>query len=556
MSTASVCKSGAAASFNGCIGTYFMRIFVILIFVLSALEAMCQTNEAVKMPQLDDIEHVEFGSNSMYNWYDAASLKSKLHLFVATTGTYAEKAVPFQYGKFVLKNGRVIHWMANTADSILLMRDEADSAGQLFRIPDLEKKEPPVFEIWYADGGKGYIDINGVPVTSPVFRNIGEYSEGLAPIQVGDKIGYVNERKELVIKPRWQVRGIYTDTAGPFHDGLARVIDGFTTYRVDDFDVRIPKCGYINKKGEYVIAPKYRDGCGDFSDGLAVVATEYDEKTGTKYDRKLGYMDTRGKWAIKPQFALAGPFIDGYAIVQTEVNPKDLYVTWGGTEKRRSRENNERKSLYLIDTTGKKVEGVPDCRWRYNHTGSGYREGLTLVYVDKNRAGFMDEQCKVAFTVPDDVILERRYFTEGLLLVSKIVDGKKLFGYLDKTGKVAIDFRFTSADEFSEGLAGVVFTGKNNLASGQSDSRRMNCYIDRTGTVVISNARDAKPFKNGLALQHLYTWTISERPNARNIYGYMNKQGKYVWLSPRAEDYLDETWIRENYIGPDESLRE
>jgi hypothetical protein len=42
---------------------------------------------------------------------------------------------------------------------------------------------------------------------------------------------------------------------------------------------------------------------------------------------------------------------------------------------------------------------------------------------------------------------------------------------------------------------------------------------------------------------------ISPRPNSRNISGYENDEGKYVWLSPNAENHLDKDWIKENYIG-------
>ena len=116
-----------------------------------------------------------------------------------------------------------------------------------------------------------------------------------------------------------------------------------------------------------------------------------------------------------------------------------------------------------------------------------------------------------------------------------------MFGYLDRTGKAAIDFKFTEAGYFSDGLAGV------RIREGDKDYK---AYINQKGEIVLKDTRDNDPFKNGLALHFLHLWTISERPNARNIYGYMNKQGKYVWLSPRAENYLDKEWIKGNYIGP------
>ncbi len=49
------------------------------------------------------------------------------------------------------------------------------------------------------------------------------------------------------------------------------------------------------------------------------------------------------------------------------------------------------------------------------------------------------------------------------------------------------------------------------------------------------------PFKNGLAFQVLY--------DSPNVFGYMNKQGKYVWISPGAKKYLSAAWLKKYYIG-------
>ena len=49
--------------------------------------------------------------------------------------------------------------------------------------------------------------------------------------------------------------------------------------------------GFIDKRGDVVIEPKYDDACG-FSDGLAAV------KVGKKY----GFIDHTGRMVIEPQF--------------------------------------------------------------------------------------------------------------------------------------------------------------------------------------------------------------------------------------------------------------
>ena len=491
--------------------------------------AMSQLN----LPKPDEVKRIEINNKVMAIWYLPEELQKLLPKFVATEGTYGDKAIPFQYGKFILKNGSEINWMANSEDSILLYEEnESGRKEQLFVLP---KKNNAIFPIWDKDGKTSFVDVNGNPVEIAKNDAVGEFSEGLAPVLVGDKWGYMNEKGAIVIAPRWKIltQG-WKQSVGNFHEGLAAVIEAVSWNVVDDSNYYTYKCGYINTKGEYVIQPKFRQNCGDFSDGLArievdVLGDEYEKEKGW-----IGFIDKKGDWAIKPQFFQASYFSEGYALVQSEAMPKDLYIKMPNSDLVRN--NYERKSLYLIDKKGNKVESVKDCRWRYS-----FREGLALVYDKNFQPFFINGQCQEVFRLSPDIQIDNvRYFTEGLLLVKKEINGKSMFGYLDRTGKVAIDFKFVDADYFSDGLAGVVI---------RDGDKNYNAYINKMGEIVLKNTHGTAPFKNGLAFQYLHTWTISERPNARNIRGYMNKQGKYVWLSPRAEVYLDKDWINANFIG-------
>ena len=79
---------------------------------------------------------------------------------------------------------------------------------------------------YYENGNQGLIDVKGNVLTSPVFKTIGRFNDGLAPASV--------EKKE-------SDDGYYYPT------------------------------GFINKKGEFVITPIFHDA-KEFSDGLAAVA--------------------------------------------------------------------------------------------------------------------------------------------------------------------------------------------------------------------------------------------------------------------------------------------
>ncbi|MFH1230578.1 MAG: WG repeat-containing protein [Planctomycetota bacterium] len=144
-------------------------------------------------------------------------------------------------------------------------------------------------------------------------------------------------------------------------------------------------------------------------------------------------------------------------------------------------------------------------------------------------------------------------FSEGLAWVYTNLDDDG--GYIDKTGKMVIKVDCVVAGDFSEGLAWVEIdnkygyidrTGKiviepqfddahssySNFSEGLAGVtiRGNSCYIDKTGKIIInlkSNMR-CSPFSGGLA-----------KVETRGLYrqlagrigkiGYIDKTGKYVW---------------------------
>jgi hypothetical protein len=95
-------------------------------------------------------------------------------------------------------------------------------------------------------------------------------------------------------------------------------------------------------------------------------------------------------------------------------------------------------------------------------------------------------------------------FSEGLLAVDRTEEpvlcssfGQCRIGYIDKTGKMVIEPKFSAAKNFSEGLAPVALFGDHE---GHSPVFGSWVYIDKTGKIVISTEfRDAKSFSEGLA---------------------------------------------------------
>ncbi len=91
-------------------------------------------DKSLNLPKPEDVARIEISNTNAIDWYKPEELLSLLPDFVAVEGTYLSKQ-PFQYGTFVLKNGKKIKWMASGRDSILLYDG---SREQLFKIPRFE----------------------------------------------------------------------------------------------------------------------------------------------------------------------------------------------------------------------------------------------------------------------------------------------------------------------------------------------------------------------------------------------------------------------------------
>jgi len=334
-----------------------------------------------------------------------------------------------------------------------------------------------------------------------------------------------------------------------FHEGLAVVCNRETDLY-----------GFIDKKGNEVIPCQYRYISCDFNDGVAIVTKDNDQefiidKTGkeiAKYDYGYhqgfkegllafgttneesgmdmeGYLDTNGKVVIAPTYEMGycnGPFITDFS---------------EGLCKRYDREANK---SFFIDKTGKKVfeckgsaedfhEGLASVardlsdkedEWKlrtgfidkkgaevipfiFNRTGQ-FCDGLCWAETD-DAIGFINREGK--FVITGDyktIILEEGMecgesplcptFSEGLAWVSN-KDGK--FGYIDKTGKVVVPFRYEPWVEDDMFLQGPCYNFHGGLARVWDKNTQKYGYIDKTGKEVFPCRFDeAEDISEGIAV--------------------------------------------------------
>jgi len=343
------------------------------------------------------------------------------------------------------------------------------------------------------------------------------FSDGLAVAgkrvpNTNGRWGFIDETGKYVIDAKFVM-------VKPFSEGLAAVVfkESENAYRTT---------GFIDQRGRIVIPPQFSgEGVSErgFSEGLAAVKVYKDKKD------QWGYIDKSGKTVIEFQFAAAGPFSQGRAMVGIAEPSWSIDYKWG-----------------FIDTEGRWI-----AKPQYKSAGE-FSEGLAPVLLN-DKVGFIDLQGEIAITPKFDpdggggCVLNGRVgpsrFSEGLAAVQlKGREWGKEWGFIDRHGNWVIQPAFACAAPFSEGLALI------GVRDEQGAWRYG--YIDKTGAVVIKpQFSNAHSFAGKLALvtigmtqeQALVKAMESGKPEAevekelenfKQKYAYIDRTGKVVWQTP------------------------
>ncbi len=131
-----------------------------------------------------------------------------------------------------------------------------------------------------------YINKSGVLVTNGSFEMAGSFSEGLAPVRVGESWGFINKRGVLEIEAQFE-------EAWPFSEGRARIRKDLLM-------------GYVDRHGKVLIQAQY-DSAEDFHEGFAVVEVG---------EFRFRYIDKSGRYALGGEYEAASPFFKGLAHVK------------------------------------------------------------------------------------------------------------------------------------------------------------------------------------------------------------------------------------------------
>jgi hypothetical protein len=263
-----------------------------------------------------------------------------------------------------------------------------------------------------------FIDPQGRYFTNWEFVCAEEFSEGMAavafkgPRQPGSKLDsrtwtFLTEEGKLLPLAFEERDWTEGPAVNSFSDGVA-VVRSKGLY------------GLIDRRGTFILAPRFHDACRKVSDGL----------WGVKEGDCWEFVDRSGKVAIGPSYLELEPFSAGRAVVRRT----DGY--WA-----------------IIDRLGTQVDRTFRSGQLESHN---FQEGLENVRYRTlfgPKFGFVDAKGVVVIAPQFDDVSSG--FSEGLAPVAVRSGGLNKWGFIDKSGNWVIRPKFSYAEGFHEGRAAV-----------------------------------------------------------------------------------------------------
>lgn len=442
----------------------------------------------------------------------------------STVTVYKLENSKYVYGLLSLQNKTIIplQYESIYLDSNLVIVKKAGKYGLL----DITGKEllPPDYNSLSASardklvvvgksGSYSLMDLKGTVLfekPSSVFTLYG-ISQGLVKCAVNSKYGFLDLKGNEAIITKY-------DYASEFQSvGLAQVNkknpNGSYSYS--------SLYGYVDKRGNEVIPLKY-ESLGNFKQGLLLVK---DPET-----NRYGFLDKTGKWAIPATFIDASAFTDeGISSVKMTdgkyhcINTagKDLGIV---NEKSSSLPNfldglavQELTNLpyILIDKNGKSLKTIADCAGVYNFSENiaGVKSASTSLY------GFVDIQGKSI--APYDYT-GFTGFTDGVSRVSKSINNKTKYGYLNNKGELFLPVEYDDVQSF-----------RNNWGLLKKDSNYF--FVDKKGGLKEPPRKynSLLEFRTGFALGK-----VNGEVNGLNTFYYINPSLKEEFSIQAKEAYL------------------
>lgn len=185
-------------------------------------------------------------------------------------------------------------------------------------------------------GEKLATEVNGFKLMDGFGFDLKGFEDGLVPVKVGEKWGYLNTSGKMVIPAKYDhvtdFKGGYApvQSGGKFvvlnTSGEETAVEGGAidvkpfAESLAPFRAADKQFGFIDSDGKIVIPARF-ESVGYFHDGLAWAKTA---------DKVVGFINKSGEWVIKPEFTVAKDFDSGTGLARIKSGDKWGYVSKAG----------------------------------------------------------------------------------------------------------------------------------------------------------------------------------------------------------------------------------
>jgi len=190
------------------------------------------------------------------------------------------------------------------------------------------------------DGNKLNTEVKEFKLIDGFGFDLKGFEDGLVPVKVGEKWGYLNTTGKLAIPAKYDDVTDFNDGYAPVKSGEKFVIintsgnetpvEGSGILDVKPFAESLApfraadkKFGFVDTNGKIAIDAQFAS-VGYFHGGLAWAKTE---------DKMVGFIEKSGAWVIKPQFTVAKDFDGSTGLARIKTGDTWGYVTKSGDVK-------------------------------------------------------------------------------------------------------------------------------------------------------------------------------------------------------------------------------
>lgn len=200
----------------------------------------------------------------------------------------------------------------------------------------LQGQNQPLFKI-VQNGKIGYINEKGNIVIKPDYLNGNDFADGLAAVRQNGHYGFIDETGKFIIQPEYDfatnfVKGlvvVYKNGKPLFLNQKGEVALPTvykTLFFIDDrkgiITTQTDKQGVIDMATKQLLIDTVFSSIGDFKQGVAIVG-EYIPPAKKEKEKRVAVIDTTGKFMVHfGKYEAINPFVDGFATVEME-DPKN-----------------------------------------------------------------------------------------------------------------------------------------------------------------------------------------------------------------------------------------